>query len=234
MPKIPKSPTVCEYDPDELSENLAEAPVTNTLKIKRVSTKPQRSRGYACIYIDFDGQTVKSSYWNGGVSFTCLPAALTEEGKVQVLNEVITHFAAYNVTVTKDQAVYDKADSRKRIRIIVTPTSAWYPGASGIAYNGSFTWGNGTPAFVFSDKLYNSPHFIAEIVAHEAGHTLTLRHQSVYNESCGLVLTYKMGVIMGNSLYVDPRGIWTYGTTTSCNTFQDDKAVLQAALGLRP
>jgi hypothetical protein len=229
------SPTTCEYDSDALLRNLdaANAPVVAG---KGKPIKPPTgttTSGTSCIYIDFDGQTVNSTNWNGGQTIQCAPAALTADQKAQVVNEVAALYAAYKVTVTDNETVYNSANSARRIRIIVTPTSSWYGGVSGISYTGSFSWGTGVPAFVFSDRLYNGPHYIAEIVAHEAGHTLGLRHQSEYNTDCTLKLTYRMGVVMGNSLYV-PQGAWINGTTYNCNTFQDDHQVLSSLLGLAP
>lgn len=226
-------PTVCEYDSDALLRNF-DAANASTAKGKPIKNQPNTSgSGYSCIYIDFDGEQVRSSYWNGGQTLNCDPAALNADQKAQVVNEVAALYAAYKVTVTDNETVYNNANSARRIRVVVTPTSYWYGGVSGISYVGSFSWGNGTPAFVFSDKLYNGPHYIAEIVAHEAGHTLGLRHQSEYNADCSLAYTYKMGVVMGNSLYV-PQGAWINGTTYTCNTFQDDHQMLTSVLGLAP
>jgi hypothetical protein len=226
------SPTVCEYDADALLRNF-EVANASTAKGKPIRPPQTSTGGYSCIYIDFDGQTVNNSNWNGGQTLNCAPADLSADQRQQVVNEVAAIYAAYKVTVTESESVYNNANSARRIRIIVTPTSAWYGGVSGISYLGSFSWGTGTPAFVFSDRLYNGPHYIAEIVSHEVGHTLGLRHQSEYNDDCSLRLTYKMGVVMGNSMYV-PQGDWITGTTTSCNTFQNDHESLTAVLGLAP
>jgi hypothetical protein len=240
------SPTTCEYEADALLRNFAVANMpdvsSNARPVKPpkgggqgnpTTTTPTTSTYTSCIYIDFDGQNVNSTNWNNGQTINCAPAELTADQKQQVVNEVAALYAAYKVTVTDNESVFNSANSARRIRIIVTPTSYWYGGVSGISYLSSFSWGTDVPAFVFSDRLYNGPHYIAEIVAHEAGHTLGLRHQSEYNPDCSLSLTYKMGVVMGNSLYV-PQGAWITGTTYTCNTFQNDHQVLGNLLGLAP
>jgi hypothetical protein len=234
-------PTGCR--PDNAGNLLRNFKVANA---RKTTTKgpgsggggkpPRNNNSYSCILIDMDGQTGKWSNWNNGQTLTLSPPALTLLQKQQVVAEVAALFDRFNVTVTMDEAVYNAANYARRIRVIVTPTSAWYTGVTGVAYNGSFTWGTGVPAFVFSDRLYNGPHYIAEIVAHETGHTLGLRHQSEYWEEnvpvCALKLTYRMGVVMGNSLYV-PQGAWFVGTTYSCSVFQNDIAVMAGVLGLR-
>lgn len=230
------SPTICGYDADALLRNFD---VANTSSAKGRPKNPPTIPGggtttpgsYSCIYIDFDGQVINSTSWNSGQTLNCAAAELGADQKAQVLTEVAAMYAAYKVTVTDNESVYNNANAARRIRIIVTPTSSWYAGVSGISYVGSFSWGTGVPGFVFSDRLFNGPHYIAEIVSHEAGHTLGLRHQSEYNADCSLKYTYKMGVVMGNSLYV-PQGAWINGTTTSCNTFQNDHQMLSAVLGL--
>lgn len=228
----------CSYNSSELKKNFK---ATNKLRTT-VRTKgggggkgkpPKGGGAYTCFYIDFDGETIKNANWNGGQTLTLAPAELTTEQKAQVMMEVRAHFSPYNVVITDDITIYNAANVNKRMRVIVTPTSGWYPGVTGVAYTGSLTWGDNTPCFVFSDKLYNGAHYIAEIIAHELGHTVGLRHQGEYNEDCSLKYTYKMGVVMGNSLYV-PQGEWIYGTTTCCTCMQDDKAILASVLGLAP
>ncbi len=230
--KIDTTLDICVYDSTLLQENFQRAnPPADFSKGKPVRPPKPTTSGYSCIYLDFDGEVGKWTNWNGGQTLTCAPATLTADQKLQTVNEVAALYAAYKVVITDDLSVYNGANSSRRIRIIVTPTSAWYGGVSGIAFNGSFSWGTGVPAFVFSDRLYNGPHYIAEIAAHEAGHTLGLRHQSEYNTDCTLKYTYRMGVVMGNSMYV-PQGAWVLGTTYSCNVFQDDKQMLTSVLGL--
>ena len=189
---------------------------------------PTTGTGYACILVDFDGQDVPEGIW--GAALSCLPSGLTNEQITQVLNEVTALYAPYNVFITYDENVYNAANPYKRTRVIVTPTSSWYPaGVSGVGYLGSFTWGDDTPVFVFSDRLYFLPHMIAEIVAHEAGHTFGLRHQTEYDGNCNLVSRYKNGAVMGNSLN-SIQGQWIYGTTYACDAYQDDAAVIRSVL----
>lgn len=194
---------------------------------------PPTGTGYSCILIDFNGQNVLSQWWNNGAAFNCAPSGLTDVQQAQVLSEARALYAAYNVTITTSEDVYNGANQFKRMRVIVTTTSAWAgQGFSGIAYTGSMTWGDNTPAFVFSDRLYFLEHFVAEITAHEAGHTVGLSHQTEYDNNCNLVSRYKNGAVMGNSMN-SVQGQWIYGTTYACNAFQDDNAVLASVLSLR-
>ena len=195
------------------------------------TTSPTTS-GYSCIYIDFDGQTVNSPYWNNGNTLQCYPSGLTIDQMAAVVTKVTAEYSLYNVTITSNESIFLAANPAMRIRVIVTPTSAWRKGVSGITYTGSFSWGDGTPCFVFSDRLYNDPSFVGEIVSHEAGHSLGLNHQSDYDLNCNLVNAYRQGVTMGSAFNV-AQGVWTYGTSTSCSTYQNDNQVLTAKLGLK-
>lgn len=198
-----------------------------------VPPTPPTGTGYSCILIDFDGQNVLSPYWNNSTEFNLGPSGLSTEQKLQILSEVQALYSRYNVAITIDENVYNNANPFRRMRVIVTTTSAWAgQGYSGIAYTGSMLWGDNTPCFVFSDRLYYMEHMIAEIVAHEAGHTVGLSHQTEYDSNCNLVSRYKNGAVMGNSLN-SVQGQWIYGTTTSCFTYQDDNAVLTNVFTLK-
>lgn len=219
---------VCYSDPAALLQIPEMPPVLNGRRVK----PPVPTGNYSCIYLDFDGQTVRNANWNGGATIQCAPAALTSTQIEAVLDQVRYAYAAYNIVITASETEFMNANRYMRTRLIVTPTSDWRQGVSGIAFNNSITWGDDTPGFVFSDRLSNIEHHIGEIAAHEAGHTLSLTHQSIFDANCGLLNTYAPGMIMGNSLYV-PYGQWTIGTTYTCNTFQDDALILKNKLGLK-
>jgi hypothetical protein len=126
------------------------------------------------------------------------------------------------VNITTDSTKFLSAPLTRRIRIVITPTSSWRPNVGGISFVGSFTWGDNTPGFVFSDRLGpNNTKFIAECCSHESGHTLGLSHQSKYNTNCSLAETYSTGngtgetgwaPIMGNSYNRNMTG-WNNGPT---------------------
>ena len=194
----------------------------------------------ATIYIDFDGQNVNSGYWNGGIPFTCDPAPLTSDQITEIFNRVSEDYRPFNVNITTSLAVFTAAPLNRRMRIIVTPTSAWRQGVGGIAYTGSFTWGDDTPAFVFSDRLANSSKYVAECVTHESGHTVGLSHQSKYDAGCTLVETYFTGngtgeiswaPVMGNSYYKNMTG-WNNGPTpVGCANNQDNLTIITSQNG---
>lgn len=194
----------------------------------------------ATIFIDFDGHRVVSSSWNAGNPLNCAAAPLTDLQMTEIFNRVSEDYRPFNVNITTDSTKFLAAPLNRRIRVIVTPTSAWSPGVGGIAYIGSFTWGDDTPAFVFTDRLSNSPKYIGECVAHESGHTVGLAHQSSYDASCNLVTQYATGTgagetgwapIMGNSYYKNMTS-WNFGPTPSgCASLQDNLTIITTQNG---
>lgn len=210
---------------------------TISLAIPKLSSY---STATATIYLDFDGHYVSGTLWNNGQSFYCNATLLTDAQITSVFNTVAEDFRPFNVNITTDSTKFLNAPISQRIRIIVTPTSSWKPSVGGISYIGSFTWGDDTPGFVFSDRLSNNPKFIAECCSHESGHTLGLAHQSTYDNNCNLVETYNTGTgsgetswapIMGSSYNKNMTG-WNDGATPyGCYNTQDNLALITSANG---
>ena len=195
----------------------------------------------ATIYLDFDGQTVSSSLWNGGSPLFCTAPALTDAQITEIFNRVSEDYRPFNVNITTDSVKFLAAPLTQRIRIIVTPTSSWKPGVGGVSFIGSFTWGDDTPGFVFTDRLGpNNTKYIAECCSHESGHTVGLSHQSRYDENCNLIETYNTGSgsgqtswapVMGNSYYKNMTG-WNDGPTPyGCSAVQDNLSIIVTSNG---
>lgn len=199
----------------------------------------------ATLYLDFDGHVVSSSVWNFGNKFTCTPAILNDDNITEVFNRVAEDFRPFNLNVTTDLSKFLAAPLDKRMRVVVTPTSAWYPTAAGVSYITSFAWGDDTPCFVFADRLGNDPKKIAENISHESGHTMGLNHQANFTNGCTLISSYHIGSgtgvtswgpIMGN---VASKTLtqWNFGPTPSgCNVVQDNLSIITSknGFGYRP
>lgn len=197
-----------------------------------LSSHPSAS---ATLYLDFDGHYVNSSMWNYGTPFTCDPAAMTDAQITEAFNRVAEDFRPFNINVTTDLNKFLAAPISMRVRIVITPTSAWYAGVAGIAYVGSFTWGDDTPAFAFSDRLYNDAKRVAEAISHESGHTLGLSHQALYNSTCGMLSSYNSGIGFGETGWAPIMGNgagrnvtqWNFGPTPNgCTSLQDNLKVI--------
>lgn len=194
----------------------------------------------ATIYLDFDGQSVSSSMWNFGTPINCLPAGMSDDQITESFNRVSEDFRPFDINVTTDLAKFLAAPLDQRIRVVITPTSDWYPSVSGIAYVTSFTWGDDTPCFVFSDRLSNDAKRIAEAISHESGHSLGLSHQAKYTTACTLKSSYNTGTgigeiswgpIMGN---VATKNLtqWNFGPTPSgCSYLQDNLSIITSNNG---
>jgi hypothetical protein len=192
------------------------------------------------IFLDFDGHLVRSTGWNNGSTFSCAPSTMTSAQITDIFNRVSEDFRPFNVNITTDSTVFLAAPLNRRMRVIITPTSAWTNGVGGLAYISSFTWGDDTPCFVFQDRLQGNPKYIAECCSHEAGHTLGLSHQSAYDANCHLVSTYSEGTgtgeigwapIMGNSYYKNMTG-WNAGPTPyGCTNVQDNLTIITSQNG---
>jgi hypothetical protein len=185
------------------------------------------------IYLDFDGQKVSGTSWNSGNTVNAAASGLSNANKIVVWKRVSEDYRPFQVNVTTDSVRFNNASPVKRIRVVITPTSAWFGSAGGVAYVGSFNWGGtpGTPCWVFENQLGYNAKSVAEAAAHEVGHTLTLRHQSTYNTSCAKTNEYNPGIGVGVTSWAPIMGvgysknvtIWHIGTSaTSCNTIQYD------------
>ncbi len=190
----------------------------------------------ATIYLDFDGEQVNSSVWQNGNPFTCAPSNMTDAQITEVFNRVAEDYRPFNINITTDLNAFLAAPYDGRMRVIITPTSAWYQGVGGVSYVGSFNWGDDAPCFVFCDRLGpNSPKMVAECCSHESGHTVGLSHQSSYDASCNLTATYNAGggvgqigwaPIMGNSYSKNMSG-WNNGPTPyGCSDVQDNLSII--------
>jgi hypothetical protein len=205
----------------------------NVYSLPKLSSLPSAN---ATVFLDFDGHTVSSGVWQSGNTFTCAPSGLTDAQITEVFYRVSEDYRPFDLNITTDSTVFLSAPLNQRMRVVVTTTSAWYPGVGGVAYVGSFVWGDDSPCFVFSDKLgpYNAK-MVAECCSHESGHSVGLSHQSKYDGSCNLTATYNDGLgsgevgwapIMGNSYYRNMSG-WNNGPTPyGCSVVQDNLSII--------
>ncbi|MEO6327766.1 MAG: T9SS type A sorting domain-containing protein [Ginsengibacter sp.] len=194
----------------------------------------------ATIFLDFDGHRVTGTIWNGGNTLDCAPSGMNDAQITEIFNRVSEDYRPFNVNITTDSAIFLAAPLTKRVRMIVTTTSAWYQGVGGVAFVGSFTWGDDTPGFVFTNRLSFNPKIVAECCSHESGHTVGLSHQSKYDANCALTATYNDGIgagetgwapIMGNSYYKNHTG-WNNGPTPGgCNNLQDNLTIITTRNG---
>jgi hypothetical protein len=200
----------------------------------------------ATIYLDFDGEQVTGTAWNWGGPINAQPPNITPENITEIFNRVAEDYRIFNINITTDPNVYNAAPVFQRTRVIITPSSQWYGNAGGIAYVGSFTWGDDTPAWVFANLLGNNIKYVAEACSHEAGHTLGLQHQSVYNNSCGKIAEYNAGQGSGQIGWAPIMGVgyyrnlttWYNGTNSQgCNVQQNDIEIVAGSdngFGFRP
>ena len=194
------------------------------------------------ILLDFNGHLVRGTSWNVNGDINCAPANLTAAQIDEILMRVGNDYSPFNLLITTDEAVYNAANVSKRIRVVFTESWEWYGQAGGVAYTGSFTWGNNTPCFVFSSLLNYNTKNIAEAAAHEAGHTIGLRHQASYDANGVLVSSYNYGQGSGEIGWAPIMGvgynrnltIWHNGPTSGGTTsYQDDIAIVSNIVGTK-
>ncbi|HUP11121.1 MAG TPA: zinc-dependent metalloprotease [Niastella sp.] len=189
----------------------------------------------ATIFLDFDGQYVTGTSWNWSGPIVAQPSGFNNDGIIEIFNRVSEDYRIFNLNVTTDTVVYAAAPAKQRTRVIITPSYQWYgSGSGGIAFVGSFSWGDGNPCWVFSSLLATNAKYVAEAASHEAGHTLGLQHQSAYTTAC-MKTEYNPGNGSGEISWAPIMGVgyyrnlttWHYGTNTyACDYLQDDLAII--------
>jgi hypothetical protein len=207
--------------------SAAQVPVLNSL--------PGAASNTPTILLDFDGYTVSGTSWNLNGPIVCQASTLNTTQITEIFNRVAEDYRPFKVNITTEDAKFNAAPANKRIRVLLTITNSWYGnGAGGVAFIGSFTWGDDTPCFVFTALLNNNVKYISEAASHEAGHTLGLFHQAVYDANCNYVSDYNRGnadfaPVMGVAYY-SHSGIWWVGPNPNgCNQIQNDVDIITAA-----
>jgi len=191
----------------------------------------------AVMFLDFDGHTVQNTSWNVSGPMVMAPSGLTTAQITDVFNRVAEDYRPFNLNITTDSNKFLAAPKATRMRVILTTSWEWYGSAGGVAFVGSFNWGqydDEAPCFVFS-SLLGSVKNISEATSHEAGHTVGLYHQSRYDASCTKVSEYHSGggtgeigwaPIMGVGYYQNLT-LWNNGPNSyGCTNYQSDLSVI--------
>lgn len=187
------------------------------------------------VFLDFDGHTVDGTAWNWNGPFVCDSATLNAAQITGIFNRIAEDYRPFTINITTDSTKYWAAPATHRMRVVFTTSSSWYGAAGGVSYINSFTWGDNTPCFVFTALLNNNTKYIAEAASHEIGHTLGLRHQSLYDGQCNKLAEYHSGFGSGEIGWAPIMGVgyyrnftlWHYGSNPfGCNDMQDDLSII--------
>ncbi len=135
----------------------------------------------AVVYLDFDGETVTDTYWNSwynnGNIINAQAAAVNATQIQEIFNVVSEDFLPFQLNITTSLSVYNAAPANRRMRVVFTETSDFFPLAGGVAFVGIFSGGNPlvSPAWVFTGNFQNAKN-MGEAASHEIGHTMGLDH----------------------------------------------------------
>jgi hypothetical protein len=174
------------------------------------------------VLLDFDGQYVSGTGWNGGNPINAAPATLSDAERYEVWQLISEDFSPFKLNITTSEAVYNSYPANRRMRCIFTPTNTAAPGAGGVAYLNSFTWGNETPCWVFNGGIKGA----GDAASHEVGHTFGLSHDGRTSP----VEEYYIGQgnwapIMGAGYY-EPVVQWSKGDYANPSQTEDDLAII--------
>jgi len=211
--------------------------ITATAQVPILNSLPSAQ---AVILLDFDGHVVTGTSWNYDGPINCNSSGLDNTQITTVFNRVAEDYRPFNINITTDPAKFTAAPANRRTRVLLTTSYEWYGSAGGVAFIGSFLWGDDSPAFVFTSLLNFNVKNIAEAASHEAGHTLSLQHQSTYNTSCVKTSEYNYGQgageigwapIMGAGYYQNLT-LWNNGQSSmGCTSIQNDLDVITTGNG---
>ncbi len=176
----------------------------------------------AVVYLDFDGEYVSGTPWNGGNPINAVSRNYSNAQIAEIWERVAQDFYAFQVNVTTNRSVFDAAPRNRRMMTIFTTTNTAAPGSGGVAYMNSFTWNDNTPCWVFNGGIQTA----ATTASHEVGHTLGLGHDGRTSPSEGYYNGHgDWGPIMG-AAFGKRIDHWSKGEYANANNHQDDIAII--------
>lgn len=186
------------------------------------------------IFVDFNGYSVDGSLWDVP-DFTAAPSLLSLKDQREVMDSISSHFKIFKgIVITTDELLYFTFPTNKRIRAVAT-TSRLRDYKVGISILNSVSFQKDIPCFVFTSDLNLHPPLVAIALSHEIGHTLGLKHQSLWNSNCNREVEFNSGddvslPIMGY-YYGSKKATWWVGSTSaSCSDIQNDSVVIAKAI----
>jgi Secretion system C-terminal sorting domain len=215
--------------------------VSVNAQVPLLSSYPAATATTPVIFLDFDGHTVDGTAWNYDGPIYCGPSGLSNEQITLVFNRVAEDYRPFALNITTDSTKFLAAPLTKRMRVILTSSWEWYGQTGGVAFPGTFNDGDDTPCFVFASLFSGGaditfrPKNIAEATSHEAGHTLGLYHQAVYDGSCVRTTEYNPGVGQGEIGWAPIMGVGYYQNLTvwhngpnpyGCTNYQSDLSII--------
>jgi len=193
-----------------------------------LSSRPQAT---AVVYLDFDGETVTDTHWNGGSTIVARAPDFSGEQIIEIWKRVWEDFRPFNLDITTDLSRYINAPVGRRMRVIITPDSDARPGSGGVALMNSFRsagqeFSATIPCWVFNLGTVSC----AETISHEVGHTLGLWHDGRYSPFEEYYYGHGTGAlgwapIMGASFYQSVTQ-WSKGEYAHANNAEDDIAII--------
>lgn len=208
------------------------------------------------LYLDFNGHNTTGTPWNddsgiGNISSPpySIDASLAfsdaEREAIQFIWErVAEDFRPFDIDVTtEDPGAAAMAQPGYQRIVIGGAGTDWYDedgGVGGVA-RGSFNANGDIPAFAFSISVGNGEKNVAEVISHEAGHTLGLGHDG---ESGDPEVDYYAGHGAGPTGWAPIMGVgygqnltqWSIGEYPNANNQQDDLTIITTmnGFGYRP
>ena len=74
----------------------------------------------ATVYLVFDGAEVDGTIWNEQGKIVAAPSGLSPASVTWIHKMIAEHFKLFNLNITTDPAVYERAPVHQRTRVIIT------------------------------------------------------------------------------------------------------------------